>query len=165
MKKNVPLSDPFDETFDKLDPFYQSQLHQIYKGISEYYTKNIKSSHNLIINWLFLLNTGSIVGVISLISSDRTNLKTLYPSLFLWCLGIICIFISVKLHRHKSTVNARRLDMFFEELQDLKISGSTFLKKIYEETWWRIFLPYNFENLSILFWIIGGGSVFYYIKI
>ncbi|WP_367608302.1 hypothetical protein [Legionella sp. W05-934-2] len=94
--------DPYNKNRNEIEPIYDFEVNKYYQGITQYYGKIFQEANKTIINWLFALNTGGLVLLISFVFKfSGCQLAISIFSATAYFLGIVSIYLSILLERNK----------------------------------------------------------------
>jgi len=131
-----------------------NEVFRIYQGHSKHavgiYTKN----NEILINWLFILNTGGIISVLSNLKINSLMFSfILFGSLIFFILAVIALFISLNVEKNKFETKGAWIDEMFETFQNGEITAEHFFDELanWKGTQW----PWYLEIISLACFAIG----------
>ncbi|KTD31266.1 hypothetical protein [Legionella maceachernii] len=152
--------DPYNYPLNELEPSHLQEIVNLYRGFAQYYQKISQESNRVIVNWLFVLNTGGLIFVIPLfdkLTSRMISLLVAVPFL----IGIALIYWSIASEKSKFEKMSNKLEKIFIDFNNEKITARYFIEQAYSLRGTRI--PSYTEFCSLIFWIIGAMLGFYFL--
>lgn len=149
--------DLYNQKYSDLAPKYQDELVNLYKGQANHCDHIYFDVNKTIINWIFIINTGSVIAVLSLITSKNKPIVCWFvAALAFFILGIIFIFASLFLERKKFCDKGDSVEKAFAELHANKIKGRDFINELYPNASDK--RPQLCEYIGIIFTVLGIAS-------
>lgn len=144
-------------TWGQLPLEFRQYMFSYYKDCRESCTNVIRMASDILWNWLFILNSGGLLSVITIFSSskDQHKLMALCFNMGLcFVCGLFCIYIAVQLEHYRFTKKSNLLDKSFASFQDGKCTLQEFLNNI-NETAVSTWLITICEIASFIFFVFG----------
>lgn len=158
MLNNDANSEP--KQWSQLSSEGKKSLYAVYQECGRYYTDIICSLSDKIFNLLFVLNSGGLIGIITILSSfiDKPNHQKLL-TLCTWLgtfffIGLIFIIIAIILEHYRFSKKGELLNKNFNLLQTDKMTVIDFQKNLSLETISQNTVWF-FELLSIFMFTLG----------
>jgi len=136
----------------------QENIYANYQAQGQYCTEIIKSMADKLFSWFFILNTGGLLGVMTLISAtiSKHDICSLYLVILLGMIfftGIICSVIAVIYEQHRFIKKGEQLENNFDKLQNDQLTIAEFTKRSFStyssKKIWRL------EKASFICFSIG----------
>ncbi|HVY53954.1 MAG TPA: hypothetical protein VHA13_05485 [Gammaproteobacteria bacterium] len=130
-----------------------------YRSHGDYFNNKSRTISDLLYNWLFILNSGGLVSLVTLLTSKFKECKAFKLGMMhmgiSFIAGLILIYIATKLSKWQTHKKGENLDKDFLLLTNDQISLAEFEKRIYSDIFPRDFLITIIEFLSLTVFIIG----------
>lgn len=154
LKRKADSSIEDNRNWSSLNTPEQNDINQKYTGHGQYLNTKLQALSDLVFNWLFILNSGGLVSVVTLYTSN-CNKADINNMFYAFIAGIVLIYIATKLSQLQSYRKGKSLDKVFVELTLNKINIGEYENKIYEEIFPCDLLIFLIEALSLLSFIAG----------
>lgn len=146
--------DPYNKKRNEIEPKYDFEINKYYQGITQYYGTIAQEANKTIINWIFALNTGGLVILVSFVFKfSGCQLAISIFAAIAYLLGVVSIYFSILLEKNKFFYLADNSEVKYKAYQNNNITGREYIDNIQNppKNQW----PLYFENAATIFWLIG----------
>jgi len=148
-----------NEKWNTLSESDKNEIILSYRSHGNYFNNKSRTLSDLLYNWLFILNSGGLVSVVTLITSKCTEFKSsILAMMFMgisFIAGLILIYIATKFSKWQTNKKGGNLDKDFLLLTKGQIGPAEFEKRTYSDIFPCDFLITFIEFLSLASFILG----------
>ncbi len=140
-----------------------SNLYETYSGHGKYFGSISRAMSDILFNWLFILNSGGLIGVVTIFASaNKSALIDLSPRMAFWfALGLFLIYIAAQFEKRRFDKKGKALDDAFDLLKIGSITVGEYSRRISSDTFpwgWLITTIEIFSFISFLLGVLIGFS-------
>lgn len=165
MSNNLNSDEKINKYLKDLSMDEKNNLYSIYQAYGEHFTSITRAMSDILFNWLFILNTGGLVAVITIFTSacDNLSLNKLFFMALCFLLGLVFIYIAARFEKTRFEKKIQALDNNYDLLKADQITVGSYCERISEET--CPYYGYIISFIEILSFIsfLGGATQGFFI--
>jgi hypothetical protein len=163
------MSNPMDilknKKWDQLITEEKENIVFHYRENGKFQTAVVSKMSDILFNWLFILNSGGLLSIVTIFASSNNKLNLIILCLLVgscFIVGLLLISLAALLEHYRHKKNGELLDQMFDSIQNGEITVGNYLANIskFKIPAWLIAL---FQTLSFLFFC-GGITIGFYLE-